>query len=105
MRIERAVGTALGTDGHGDRSFDCLHDVGERYLFRGPRQGESAGRAAGARQKALGGQAAHQLLGGRQRNSGLLRQLARAEARAGFPAGGGGHDHDRIIGEMGQAHI
>ena len=54
---------------------------------------------------ALGGQAAHQLLSGWQGYTGLQRQFARTKARASLPASGGGHDHDRIIGKMGQAHI
>ena len=73
--------------------------------WRRSREGKSARGASYAGQQALGGKTAHQFLGGWQRNAGILGKLARAKARAGFPAGGGGHDHDRIIGKMGQAHI
>ena len=92
-------------DCHRDRSFDGLHDVSERDLRSVPRQGEAASRTANTGQQALRGQAAHELLGGRQGHTGLQRELTRAKARASLPASGSGHDHDRIIGEMGQAHI
>ena len=88
-----------------DRAFDRLDDVGEADLARRPGQREAAARAAHAGQQARSGELAHQLLRGRQRHAGLGRKLGRAEPRARGPAGGGGHQHDRIIGEVGQAHV
>ena len=66
---------------------------------------EAAAGAANAAQKPAGGELPHQLLRRRKRNAGLAGKLGRAEARARGPAGGGGHQHDRIIGKVAQAHV
>jgi hypothetical protein len=43
-------------------------------------------------------------LRGWQGNASVGGELGRAEARTRGVAGGGGHQHDRIIGKMAKAH-
>jgi len=62
-------------------------------------------RAAHARQESARGEDAHQFLRGRQGNAGLGGELGRAQASGRGPAGGGGHQDDRIIGEVAKAHV
>ena len=66
---------------------------------------EAARRAARAAEQPAAGELAHQFLRGRQGNAGVAGKLGRAEARARGAAGGGGHQHDRIIGKMAEAHV
>ena len=70
----------------------------------GLRKRKAAAGAANAGEQAAGGELAHQFLRGGKRNACLGRKLGRAEASAGRPAGGGGHQDDRIIGKVTEAH-
>ncbi len=112
VRLHPAVGVEdalviVGVRAHGerDRAFDRFDDVGEADLVRRPGEREAAARAARAGQQAAGGELAHQFLRGGQRDAGVAGKLGRAEARARGAAGGGGHQNDRIIGEVAEAHI
>ena len=90
---------------HRDRAFDRLDDIGEADL-RAPALPARSRRPRHERWSAArSGKLAHQLLRRRKRNARLGRKLGRAEARARGPAGGGGHQNDRIIGKMAQAHV
>ena len=83
-----------------DRAFDRLDDVGQADVGRRARQREAAAGAASAAQQAGAGELAHQFLRGRQRHAGLVGKRGRGQPRARGAAGGGGHQHDRIIGKM-----
>ena len=80
-------------------------DVGEADLAGGPRQRETSAGATRAAEQSAGGELAHQFLRGRERDTGIGGKLGRAEARTRGPAGGGGHQNDRIICKMAKAHI
>ena len=57
------------------------------------------------RRSPAGGELSHQFLCRRKREACLAGELGRAEARARGPAGGSGHQDDRIIGKVAQAHF
>ena len=95
----------VGALGERDRAFDRLDDVGQADVGDGARQGVAAARAALSGEQAGGGEALHQLLRRGERNAGLLGELGRGQARKCIAARGGGHDHDRIVGKMGESHV
>jgi hypothetical protein len=103
--VERAVGAAFGADGHRDRPLDRFDDIGEADVTGSFRKRETARRAAHAPEQPASGELAHQFLSGRERDPGILRKLGCAETRTRGTAGGGGHQHDRIIGEVREAHV
>jgi hypothetical protein len=107
MCVERAVGRPIlaGADSHRDRSFDGFDDVGQTDLGRGASEREATAGAAHAAEQAMTGELSHQLLRGGEGDAGFGGKFGRAKARARGTAGGCGHQHDRIIGKVTQAHV
>ena len=108
VRVERAVVVARRRRSMvmRDRPFDRLDDVGEadrrRPAARARSRRRRRARWSAGREPRAGPSASARSAAARRSRSTSSVALRRAPAGA---AGGGGHQHDRIIGKVGQAHV